>query len=344
MAEGVPGRSRVRLKDVAERAGVSPTTASFVLSGRRDMRISTATEERVRQAARMLSFVPKAPSHATRPRRALGIGLLSFSVGTEAFAGQMIRGSVDAATEGGHFVLVAEAEGDRRLEEANAQDLVDCGIERFVYATNATRTCRIPAALKGRPLVLLNCFQRRGTAPAVIPDDRAAGRAAAAALLAAGHTDRIVLVGETPPESFPGVQRRAGVLDELAAAGHELFGHVSCIWWPSDVLHAMAGVLARPPRDRPTAVIALNDRAAMGVYQAAAAAGLQIPQQLSVISFDDSDLAGWLVPGLTSLALPHLEMGRRAVEMLLAGPSNGQRLQRMPMPLRERASIAAPHH
>jgi len=79
----------------------------------------------------------------------------------------------------------------------------------------------------------------------------------------------------------------------------------------------------------------------MGVYQACQEAGLEVPEVISVVSFDDSDLAGWLRPQLTSAAIPHFEMGRRAVEILLA-EDRPARVHLVPMALRERASIAAP--
>jgi LacI family transcriptional regulator len=88
-------------------------------------------------------------------------------------------------------------------------------------------------------------------------------------------------------------------------------------------------------------VIAMNDRAAMGVYQAVAAAGLRIPDDLSVISFDNSDLARWLHPALSSMDLPYFDLGRKAVELLLddAAPAL---VHKLPMLLRARDSVAAP--
>ena len=85
----------------------------------------------------------------------------------------------------------------------------------------------------------------------------------------------------------------------------------------------------------------MNDRVAMGVYQAAAEAGLRIPEDLSVVSFDNSDLAWWLSPGLSSIGLPYFEMGRRAMEIVLGAEPHG-RLEKVPMPLFDRASVAGP--
>src|SRR5262245_8904820 len=99
-------QGRVTLRDVAESAGVSVTTASFVLSGRHDMRISAATEERVLQAARMLDYRKRLVPGTAVPTGAPAIGLVSDVVATEAFGGEMIRGCISAATERGHVVLM----------------------------------------------------------------------------------------------------------------------------------------------------------------------------------------------------------------------------------------------
>jgi LacI family transcriptional regulator len=84
----------------------------------------------------------------------------------------------------------------------------------------------------------------------------------------------------------------------------------------------------------------MNDRLAFGAYQALGEAGLRVPADVSVVSFDDDPLAQWLRPGLTTAALPHEQMGRRAVELLLDGQPRGRTM--VPMPLRRRRSIAQP--
>jgi LacI family transcriptional regulator len=85
----------------------------------------------------------------------------------------------------------------------------------------------------------------------------------------------------------------------------------------------------------------MNDRAAMGVYQAMGAAGLRIPDDLSVVAFDNSDLSRWLHPALSSVDLPYFDLGRRAIELLLAdGAQPG--LVKLPMTVRARDSVAVP--
>ena len=120
-------RGRVTLRDVAERAGVSVTTASFVLSGRHEMRISAATEERVLQAARMLDYRRRLVHRAALPSGAPAIGLISDVVATESFGGEMMRGCIAAATERGHVVLIADSEGVDELEESAVRALLAPG-------------------------------------------------------------------------------------------------------------------------------------------------------------------------------------------------------------------------
>ncbi len=334
---------RVTLRDVADRAGVSLTTASFVLSGRRDMRISAATEERVLQAARLLDYRRRLVPRGELPDAAPAIGLISDVVATESFAGEMLRGCIAAAADRGHVVLMADSEGADELEASSVRALLARGVEKFVYATMGTIEHPVPDPLRDRRLVLLNNVDPTLDGPAVIPDDRRAGRLAARTLVQAGHTDGIWVVGTVGvhAEGTAGSRRLAGIKAGLSAAGRRLAGHIRCPWWPEAARAAVSEVLAAGwwDRERPTAVIAMNDRAAMGVYQALSAAGKRVPDDLSVLSFDNSDLARWLDPGLSSLALPYFHLGRRAVELLL-DDEVVPGVRKLPMELHARGSVA----
>jgi LacI family transcriptional regulator len=189
---------------------------------------------------------------------------------------------------------------------------------------------------------LLNATSKDGL-PCVLPDDERAGRTVAAALLDRGHRDGIALIGrnelkEHDPEiSMAAAARLAGIRAALASAGAKLSAEVPCAeWLPDNGYTAMRSLLRKsaPPR----AVICMNDRLAFGAYQAAAEAGLAIPRDVSIVSFDDDVIASWLRPGLSTVALPHEQMGRKAVELLLRPKASGQVL--VPMPLRRRSSIA----
>lgn len=330
---------RVTLLDVARRAGVSRTTASFVMTGRRDMRISVDAEQRVLRAARELNYRPNLLARSLRTNLSQTIGLISDVIATEAFAGEMVRGSLATALLHDHLLFIGETEGDVEVQKRLVQNMLDRGVGGFVYAAMYTREAKIPKVLRDQPVVMLNCVAATLDIPMVVPDERTAGRSAAQALLDAGHQEGIYVLGEVLPHVFAAVERLTGIREALTAAGVELAGCIDSLWWPEPARTAMAGFLREG--GRPSALICLNDRVAFGTYQALGAAGLQVPDDVSIVSFDDSDLASWLWPQLTSVAIPHFELGRRAVELLLAD-KRVPGVHEIPMPLRDRGSVAPP--
>lgn len=338
-------RGRATLRDVAGQAGVSTTTASFVLSGRRDMRISPLTEERVYQAARTLDYRRHLMPRTTLPVTAPAIGLISDVVATEPFAGEILRGCIAAATDQGHVILMADTEGVDDLESSAVRALLSRGVDKFIYATMATSIRPVPELLRDQRLVLANSADPALKAAAVIPDDAMAGRTAAKALLEAGHTTGIWLVGAVPAHAVAARRRLAGIKAALGHDGLRLAGRVHCGWWPHETRTALTALLDAGwwETKRPTAVITMNDRAAMGMYQAAAAAGLTIPKDLSVVSFDNSDVARWLHPALSSVDLPYFDLGRHAVELLLSDDVQPG-VRKLPMEMRTRDSVAPLRH
>jgi LacI family transcriptional regulator len=202
-----------------------------------------------------------------------------------------------------------------------------------------TREVVLPKALSDQPVVMVNCVDPAGGVTAVLPDEVAAGAAAADVLLRAGHRDGIHVVGERASPTVAGRERLEGLECAVHSAGVQLAGTIDCIWWPEGAYEAVGRFLAAG--GRPGALVCLNDRVALGTYQALADAGLRVPADVSVVSFDDSELASWLRPPLTSVALPHRLLGRRGVELLLAGPAEPV-VERMPMPVRERFSVGPP--
>lgn len=335
---------RATLADVARRAGLSKTAASMVLNGREGTRLSADAHRRVFAAAAELGYRPNVAARSLRTQKSLTLAFISDIVATTRFAGDMIRGALDAAREHDHVLLIAETQGDESFEQYAIEAMLDRQVDGVIYAAMATRQLTVPAALLGRPTVLLNAASTAGL-PCVLPDDEQAGHAVASALIEAGHRDRIALIGrnrlkERDPEvSLAASARLRGIERALAAAGTRLATSVSCHdWLPEHGYAAMRSLLRKPTR--PTGVICMNDRLAFGAYQALAEAGLRIPQDMSVVSFDDDVIAAWLRPGLSTAALPHEQMGRWAVELLLDGAETDRCV--VPMPLRRRASVGAP--
>ena len=335
---------RVTLLDVAQRAGVSRTTASFVMTGRRDMRISADAEQRVMQAARELSYRPSLLARSLRTNLSQTIGLLSDVIAIEPFAGEMVRGTLSTALLYDHLMFMGETTGDPELEKNLVQSMLDRGVGGFIYASMYTRRVTVSKTLRSHHVVLLNSVTKLRGVPMVLPDERAGGRLAARRLLEHGHGAGIVVVGEVLEHVYAGTERLAGVNEVLEEAGLPPATVVPSEWWPEPAHEALNKYLVGG--HQPTALICLNDRVAMGCYQAAHEAGLAIPDEVSVIAFDNSDLASWLRPALSSIAIPHFELGRRAVEVLLAPQAGADALrkpplvQRVPMFLQERDSIA----
>ncbi|MDH6565403.1 LacI family transcriptional regulator [Streptomyces sp. SAI-117] len=337
-------RRRVTMTDVARRAGVSTTTASFVLAGRQDMRISAEAEERVRLAARELGYRPNLTARGLRTSVTRTIALISDTIATTQFAGEVIHGALDAAGAADHVLFIAETEGDPDIERRLVEGMLDRQVDGFVYATMYSREVRLPAALRDSRVVLLNCYAKDARVPSVLPDEFNAGRDAAAAVLTAGHAEGVHVIGgrhitaDTPDGVWAGRERMRGVEEVMAQAGVRLAGVAECDWQPEDGHREVRRLLAAGTA--PRALICLNDRVSLGAYQALQEAELRVPDDVCVVSFDDSDLASWLRPRLTSVALPHYSLGRTAVEVLLDGPADPV-VHRIAMPVRLRASHTA---
>jgi LacI family transcriptional regulator len=333
---------RATLLQVAQRAGVSRSTASFVLAGRhQDMRISEDARLRVLRAAQELDYRPNLMARSLRTKVTRTIALLSDTIASDPYAGRVIQGSLAAAVARGHLLFIGETEGDPVIEEKLISEFLDRQVDAYLYASMFTRYVKVPKQLNGRPVVLLNCLTRgtRITHHAIIPDEKAAGLDAARALLDVGHRHGIYLVGHVGGGVFAGRERFAGIKEGLGEAGARLAGTVDCDWWPDSAYEAISRCLSEGLE--PKALICVNDRVALGAYQALREAGVSIPDDVSVLSFDDSELAAWLRPQLTSIGLPHYRLGWEAVEALL-GPASDPAVHRVPMPIGRRGSVAKP--
>lgn len=217
---------RVTMADVARKAGVSPTTASFALSGRTDMRISDASRERVLEAARELGYRPNVTARSLRTKSTQTIGFVSDRITTTPFAGDVIRGAMEAARERDHLLFITEAGGDRAAESSLVHALLDRQVDAVIYASMFTRYVTPPKELFGRRVVLLNCLAPGFDAPSVVPDEFEAGRDAARALLAAGQSEGIWAIGghqavpATPEGIIAGNERMRGLEESFGRAGH----------------------------------------------------------------------------------------------------------------------------
>jgi LacI family transcriptional regulator len=325
------------MKDVAERAGVSRTTVSLVLNGRQ-ARIAESTRQRVEQAARELDFRPSVAAQQLRTSRSRMVGLIGDEIASGPFAGGLIAGAQAAASERDHALVVMNTgrEGDLSVDR---QALEDREADVLIFATVMTRPVHLSGRLPGPGVILLNCFDDRLGLPCVLPDDRAGGAAAAELAAAAGHQRIALISGERG--TWPAVSRLAGYNDALAARGipvdAALIRHGN--WYADSGYEQAMKVLRR--RRPPTAILCGNDRMALGVYDAIKELGLRIPDDVSVIGYDDQqEIVRYMRPALTTMRLPYYEMGHFAVAAVLDDREIQREMLRCEPVLR--GSLAAP--
>jgi LacI family transcriptional regulator len=237
------------------------------------------------------------------------------------FASEMLAGANMAARRADHLLVIGESEGDANARDLLIDEMIDRQVDGIIYATRTALRTEFPPRLAGARAVMLNCYDPDRPVPSIMPDDRTGGRSAADILLAAGVSTDVFIVGETPDsDGVAGLRRLAGIQERFAEEGHAIAGTIECLWQPEPTYDAVLEWLSRG--NRPKGLICLNDRAAVGAYQALRDRGLDIPGDVSVVSFDGSEVASWLRPRAVSVILPLRAMGALAVEMLLGGPDH----------------------
>lgn len=335
---------RVTLADVARRAGLSTTAASMILNGRPDTRLSAEAHARVNEAAAELGYRPNVAARGLRTDKTLTIGFISDVVATTRFASGLIKGALEAAEQAGHVVLVLETGGDPARESEAIEAVLDRQVDGIIFAVMRARELFIPDVPSSTRVVMLNATNRNH-AVSVLPDELHGGRAAVRLLAEAGHREGIALIGQNEEverdmfRSATVAERIAGIRAEMAERGLSFVAEESCWEWePQEGYRITSELLRRTPGIR--ALLCMNDRLAFGAYQAVAEQGLLVPDDVSIVSFDNDELASYLRPGLTTIALPHEQMGRAAVELLLGPETDHAELVHMPVIVRD--SIASP--
>lgn len=339
---------RITLADIARKTELSVATVSFVLSNRPGSRISEATAQRVRRAAEELGYSPDPNAQGLRTGKTGTIGFVSDEVTLTRYASGMIRGILDVGDANDRAVIMAERTARLSYIERAIDVMLARRVEGLIFGLMSARQIDLPPIPPGVPGIIVN-----GVAPGwpgVLPDEHAAGLAAVEHLVHQGHR-RIGFIGRATRHRDPyfsvTIGRRMDGIDEgMTAAGLEFAHEVHSDDWEPEVGYAGAReILATTDV---TAILVANDRVALGAYQAAQACALSIPEDLSIMSFDDEQLATYLRPQVTTMRLPYLEMGRLAMG-LLVDRIDGRRGDGLPdppgeilvpMPLISRGSVA----
>lgn len=328
-----------RMADIARHVGVSRSSVSFVLNNRSDIAISQTTRDKILAAAHELGYRPNAAARALAAQRSSLLGLVTEIV-TSSFGPDAVKGAQDQAWRDGMFLMIAATQGRVDLEQLAVERLLEQRVEGLVFASGPHKEVTVPAAAREVPVVLMHCFDATGQLPAVLPDEVGGGYLGTRRLLDAGHR-RIGLVNlESGTPAATG--RLAGYVRALREAGLPLDDRlITNAPATADGGYLSAARLLDSPQ-RPTALFCCTDRIAMGAYDAIKERGLSIPDDVAVVGFDNQTvIAAYLRPALTTVRLPFEEMGAKAVALLrsaLVG-EDVPAVTVVPCPLVERASV-----
>ena len=328
----------VTLQEVAKAAGVTIATASRSLNDAYG--VHPATRARILKVAKRLNYTPNRFARGLVTGRSDMIGLIVSDIRNAYFA-EVARGVEDAALEAGHDVMLCNSDLNSGRQMKSVMSLLDKRAEAIIMNSVAvlSREDQRQIAAAGIPIVLLNRSARNSTFSTVCADNEKGGCLAAEYLLDKGHRNVINLTG---PKSHGNLAQRSkafikamteqnGTKVRTIHATHTLQGGYVAA---SELFHSMNGA---------TAIFAGNDVMAFGVMRAAIESGVKIPRDVSLVGFDDVELAAMSFPPLTTIHQPKYGVGRAALELvkeLLASDTRAPRHRVLDVKLVERASVA----
>lgn len=333
------------MRDVAERAGVSTTTVSHVINKTRF--VGEATRQRVLQAMEELGYQPNALARSLRRNQTFSIAVI-VPDSADPFFTEVIRGIEDVSFEQEYTITLCNSDGDLNKERQYTDLLTRKRVDGILFfaANNQSRE-HIRILQKRRfPLVVVDRLVPEIEADTISIDNRMGGWMATQHLLDLGHRRIGCICG--PTNILLSEDRLSGY--RMALSEHNLSADENWIkiaggyQYQAGYEAAQALLSLQIP---PTAIFAFNDILAVGAINAATKMGMQVPDQLSVIGFDNLRLAPYTNPALTTIVQPKYEMGAAAMRMLLEriqNPELGPRTQVLEVALlvRESTGVAPP--
>jgi LacI family transcriptional regulator len=335
-------REKYTMKDVARLAGVSTSTVSAVLNN--SVPVSENRKQRVLRAMEGLHYQPDQIARSLKKGRTCAIGIVIPDI-TNAFYPEVVRGAEEAALAKGYAVLLCDSQEDPARETDHLVQLFSRRVDGILLACCRDSTSyetslrlRVPCVFVDR----LPAAQAEGT---VSTDNLQGGYMAAGHLLELGHRQIAMIVGQTALS--PHRNRLEGFRKAMQEANlpirdeYLIYGDVQI----QNGFEAAANLLKL--KNRPTAIIANNNKLLMGLLQALDENKVRVPAQMSVLGFDDFAWNKYLSPGVTAVAQPMYEMGREAFEVLFQlmnqdddSPQNWPKHILLPAELRVRQSTA----
>jgi len=318
----------VRLKDVAALAGVSVATVSRVIHS--NGYVSAQARERVEQALRNSGYRLNIVAQELRRKKTITLGIIVHGALSHPFVGEVVIGAEQAAAEHGFNVLLFNSRGNADRERECVETLLKRRVDGIIFTT-AVHAKNVALALDAGVHAIE--IERRlcDASSAIVIDNYAAAAKAMRHLLNLGHR-RIGFVGEpfpheTTDHKAPGIpkERFDAYRDALRESGQELDeSHIVLGHYPREPggwggLKAGAAYMQRLLEQAPdlTAVLAVSDLVAAGALQTLHARGIRVPDQLSIVGFDDT-FANYLAPPLTTIRQPMFDMGYKAASLAIS--------------------------
>jgi LacI family transcriptional regulator len=303
----------VTIKDVARAAGVSITTVSHTINGTR--RVSEELSARVMQAMEELEYRPNVLARSLRVGQTKTIGLI-IPDNSNLFFAEIARAIEDTGYQNGYSVILCNSDGQAEKQQRYIHTLVDKQVDGIVFISSGETPVDLQYVTDNNiEVVVVDREAPYVSADVVLVDNELAGYQATRHLIELGH--RYIACVSVPPDLNPIARRVDGYRRAMHEAGIEL---------PPDYQvggdtqiesgeRAANRLLHLEPR--PSAVFVCNDMMAIGAMRAARLIGVRIPEDLSIVGFDDIALARAMCPALTTMSQPIAEMARVATELLI---------------------------
>lgn len=335
-SQRMAAKARVTIAQVAERAGVSPTTVSHVLSGKR--LVGEATKATVLEAIRELGYRPNAMARSLRTRRSQMVAVVVPDL-TNPFFGMLTRGLADAVDAAGYGTCVCNTDGVTDRERAFLDDALDRGVDGVVLASAGSAGHGADDAVAmGTPVVRVGGAFDHPSVDLVAADDEIGSRAAVAHLVARGAKRIAMIQGSAESGQARDHGYRQALEDAGIAVDPALM--VRGDWTRQGGHKAMQTLMALP--ERPDAVFCANDLTAIGAMDVVRELELVIPDDVALVGFDDIDAAALVHPSLTTVQNPAYDTGGAAGRLLISrmsGEYDGKgRTVLLPCPLVTRES------
>jgi LacI family transcriptional regulator len=303
------------MMDVAARAGVSQATVSLILNGSPGARFSQDTRQKVQDAAQALGYRLVQRGSVQGATSSSLIAFVVDELTSDPWMALAFDGARERAIERGVSISLSVCRGEDIVDDELCRYYEQMPVIGFIYGTILTREIKPRETFLRVPTVLVNCYDRNRQLASVLPGDLEGGRSATQRLIASGRTRIGFINGQEGIDASR--DRLRGYRQALASS--DITFDPALVYngnWepPSGYEGARAFLELDTP---PDAIFCANDLMAVGCYEALKEAGLRIPEDVAVIGFDNREIAQFMRPPLTTLILPHYDMGAAAAEQVL---------------------------